>query len=375
MGTIYQRGKKRTWWIKYYRAGKPFYESTRSTRKKDATDLLAVREGQIVKGEFTGVRAYKLRFDEMCDDYLRDYRVNGKRTLAWAERRVKRLKAVFGGWRAMDVGPSQIKAYIDARQREHASNATINRELTSLKRMFNLAIGAGKLYHKPSFKDLMLQEANPRAGFFGGEVEYLALMAQLPDRLKPLVAFAYTYGWRKEEVLGLTWDRVDLSQGIVRLDPGTTKNRQGRTVVLTDSLREILKAQWESARAIVVKGNPEATPAEIGKAIPWVFHHHGKPIREFRQAWNGACKRAKLPGRLFHDLRRTAVRNMIRAGIPDVVAMKISGHKTRSVFDRYNIVAEADLHEAAKRLEPRNSDVTAPTLPDPTLPYSSLDRA
>lgn len=136
---------------------------------------------------------------------------------------------------------------------------------------------------------------------------------------------------------------MDLQAGIVRLEPGSTKNGDGRTVVLPGPLREVLAQLWQEVRKI-------ATTREIAQHAPWVFLRHGQRIRNFRRAWAGACERAKIPGRLFHDFRRTGVRNMVRAGIPERVAMAISGDRTRSVFDRYNIVAEGDLHEAARKL-------------------------
>jgi integrase len=181
-------------------------------------------------------------------------------------------------------------------------------------------------------------------------VEFLALQEALPAYLKPVALFAFTFGWRKSEILDLKWDRVEFAAGTVRLDPGTTKNREGRVVVLTGDLKRILLGQWEQARTMVLKRNPEAGPRDVREAIPWVLHRGGKGIKDFRSAWATACKTAGLTGRIPHDFRRTAVRNMVRAGIPERVAMMISGHKTRSVFDRYDIVSEGDLREAAQRL-------------------------
>ena len=90
---------------------------------------------------------------------------------------------------------------------------------------------------------------------------------------------------------------------------------------------------------------------EKGIVCPWVFHRDGKEVRCFRRSWLTACKKAGVPGNVPHDFRRTASRNLIRAGVPEAVAMKLTGHRTRSVFARYNIVSERDLVHAARQLE------------------------
>jgi integrase len=144
---------------------------------------------------------------------------------------------------------------------------------------------------------------------------------------------AYYTGWRKTELLTLEWRQVDLAAGTITLD--TSKNGEGRTFVF-DGLTEVQTMLTKQRKLPVV--------------TPFVFHRNGKPIAAFGKAWKTACKTAKVPGRLLHDFRRTAVRNMVRRGVPEKVAMAISGHKTRSIFDRYNIVAIADLREAAAKL-------------------------
>jgi integrase len=164
------------------------------------------------------------------------------------------------------------------------------------------------------------------------------LIEVLPAYLKPFVAFAYRTGWRRSEIENLTWAQVDLTEGIVRLEPGTTKNDQARTVYLDEELKSILNALW---------GARKYQKADL----PWVFLRKNSQIGDFRFSWEKACEKIKMPGLLFHDCRRSAVRNMVRAGIPERVAMMISGHKTRSIFDRYNIVSDADLKRAAKQQE------------------------
>jgi len=185
----------------------------------------------------------------------------------------------------------------------------------------------------------MLKENNTRKGFFE-HGDFLALRDSLPDYLKGFVTFSYKTGWRVSEISNLTWNQVDLDQGIVRLETGETKNDEGRTVYLDKELKEVFSCQWEARK-------------KSGRLIPYVFpNKEGKNrIRDFRKAWDKACKNVGIGKRLFHDLRRTAVRNMVRAGIPERVAMMVSGHKTRSVFERYNIVNDTDLKLAAQRQE------------------------
>jgi integrase len=334
MGTIYQRG--RIWWIKYYRNGKSFRESSKSHSASDAKRLLRRREGEIATGEF--LAAERVCFEELAEDFLNDYRANNRKSLIWAKRRLEQhLTPFFGGLRAVDIMTDQVRAYTDKRQQQGASNGSINRELAVLKRMLNLAAAMTppKVVRVPYIP--MLKESNVRKGFFEHD-EYLALRQELPIHVKGVLMFGYYTGARAGEILGLQWGQVDLQTCTVHLEPGSTKNDQPRTIPLTRELQAALKVQ----KAMHDRSFPECN---------YVFSRAGRRIGSFYVAWRSACKRAGIMGKLFHDLRRTAVRNMVRAGVPERVAMAISGHKTRSVFDRYNIVTERDLHEAARRLE------------------------
>ena len=237
--------------------------------------------------------------------------------------------------------------------RRPVSAGEINRELTVLKRMFSLAIEAGKLHHKPHFA--MLREDNVRVGFFEHE-QYEAVLAHLPEGMRPVVTFAYVTGWRiNSEVLPIQWRQVDLRVGEVRLDPGTTKNREGRVFYLTPELHQLLKEQRAAAdeiqrqKKMIVQHVFFHRPITKAGALG---HLAGHRISEcgFYQAWRRARTAAGCPGSIPHDFRRTAIRNMVRAGIPERVAMKLSGHKTRSVFDRYNVVSDGDLRDASRRL-------------------------
>jgi integrase len=339
MGHIYRRENSKFYWIKYYRNGKPFYESAHSEKKMVAERLLKVREGEISQGKMPGIIFEKIRFDDLLKDYLLDYRVNGKKTIAKAERCVKYLKVAFGGMRAVDITTTKIMDYIEKRKAAKLSNASINRELAALKRSFNLATRStppkvSQVPHIPTLK-----ENNVRKGFLE-PVEFLSLQGVLPTYLKPVVAFAYYTGWRRGEILSLKWNQIDIREGTVRLEPGETKNDEGRTIYLESEILEVMKSLHRNRRL----------------DCPYVFNYNGEPIVDFRKSWEKACGIIKRPGLLFHDLRRSGIRNNVRAGIPERVAMAISGHKTRSVFDRYNIVSPDDLKEAALKRRAFNEE-------------------
>jgi integrase len=237
--------------------------------------------------------------------------------------------------------------------RKSVSTAEINRELQILKRCFSLAMKDGRLAMKPHIA--MLKEAPARAGFFERE-QYEAVLKHLPAEIRPVITFAYVTGWRiASEVLPLEWRQVDFDAGEIRLEPGTTKNKQGRTFPLTGALRTLLETQH--AEHLRLK--------QAGHIFPRVFFREvadgrggeqkPKVITSFNKAWKHACRTAGCPGRIPHDMRRSAVRNLVRAGISQTVAMKMTGHKTDSVFRRYDIVSDGDLHAAARLLDAATS--------------------
>jgi integrase len=331
-GSVYRRGKHL--WLSYYRDGRRIREPVRTKDPAEARRLLNQTLGRIAEGTFSGPEAERVTFEQLAQVLLEDYQLNGRRSLKWVRIKVnKHLLPFFAGKRAHLITTSDIRAFVIRRQKQGASNAEINREIAALKRAFNLGLQGGTISRKPQF--IRLSENNVRRGFFERR-EFEALLANLPDYLCAPVTFAYLTGWRlQSEILTLTWDRVNLDEGSIRLPKGSTKNREGRVIFLEGELGGLMNRQWSEHRTLF----PDCQ---------FVFHRRGTPIRDLRTAWANACRSAELSGKIPHDFRRTAVRNMVRSHIPERVAMEISGHRTRDVFERYNIVSENDLREASR---------------------------
>lgn len=328
----YLRGK--FWWIKYYSSGVPVYESSKSEKYDDAAKLLKKRQGESEAGM---VAQRRVLIGSLLDDLLQFYRVHRPRSVDdFAVPFVKRLRRHFGDLPHHRLTTARLRDYQERRKREKAANATINRELALLRRAFKIAANSTppRVSVMPKFE--MLPENNTRRGFLLPE-EYQRLKAELPAELVPLLVVGYHVGCRKGELLPLRREQVDLDAKQIRLYPGTTKNDEGRVLPIYGDMVPVLQAQLAG-----LKRWPRCHA---------VFHREGQPIKVFRESWDKACGRAGVPGLLFHDLRRSAVRNMVRAGVPEAVAMKISGHKTRAIFDRYNIVSDGDIADAGRRTE------------------------
>lgn len=340
-GRVFQRKGSKKWWIEYWVRGRQVRESSRSCRERDAVKLLNHRLGEIESGRPVGPRIERTTFEDLAKMLIDDYRVNNHKSTDRAELAVRHLQRFFGGWRAVEITSDQFSAYIRSRLegRARAKPATVMAERAALNRMFTLGYRAGKVASRPSLPSLRVR--NARQGFFEEE-ELKRVLDRLPEVERRIVLCLYLTGWRLREVLSLQWRQVDLDAGAVRLEPGTTKNDEGRTFPFAASpeLAQLIVCQREETSRV---------ERERGEIVTHVFHRDGRPIRSFRERWVKACEGAGCPGRMLHDLRRTAVREMERAGVPRSVAMKLTGHKTESVYARYAIVSEADLASAVER--------------------------
>jgi site-specific recombinase XerD len=260
--------------------------------------------------------------------------MNGLRSIRRIKIACNHLRAYFGGRKARSIDDDAIMAYKRCRQEQQAANASINQELAWLRKAFNLC--RKKVGYVPKFTLLPLR--NRRTGFFERE-QFEALLAELPDYLKPVAQTAYITGWRvPSEILTRRTEHVEFRLGRVaalRLDPHEAKSGEPRRFPATPELMAVLAAQVDSARRL---------------GSEWLFHHRdGSRIKDFRTAWQGACDRARID-RIPHDFRRTAVRSLASAGVAREVAMQIVGHKTPSIYARYFIVDQKLQDQAAAKL-------------------------
>ncbi len=337
-GHLYRRS--RVWWIKWTDAtGKAHFRSSGTADRAVAATMLREQVAHRDRGMPVLPDPRRLFIETLLDNLMTEYRANGRRSIDRVDLSRRHLLHYFRGHSAASVTGADIPRYADRRLNEKAAPATINRELAALRRAFSLAVRHGLLLVAPSIPGL--REDNVRTGFFEPEL-FAAVCGRLGEVEADIARVCYHTGWRsRSEVYPLTWAQVDWAGGLIRLEPGTTKNRDGRSFPITPALRAVLERRLDFTRRC------ERMQARI---IPWVFHRKGQPVKTMAKSWQTACTNAGVPGRFLHDLRRTAVRNLERAGVSRSVAMKMTGHKTESVYRRYAIVSESDLREAGAKL-------------------------
>ncbi len=349
-GSVYQPSykahgklrKSRLYWIAYRVGAELRREPTKTADKRAAEGILRARLVGLDRGEIPATD--RATWEQLVAGIRADYRAHGRRSAARLEVSLKHLDKAFGGLRAMAITTERVASYITMRLDEGAARASVNREVSALKRAFRLAHRAGRILVVPWVEKL--SEMNARTGFFE-RADFGRLVHALPRDLRAAAIVAYVTGWRMiSEILTRRWTHLDLRAGWLRLEPGESKTDEGRQFPLLPELRRVLR--WQARTRLV--------------GVPWVFHHEGAPLfyratkggllpsAYLRAAWLAACKTAGLPGAIRHDFRRTAARDLLRAGVSVPVVMRAMGWRSEAMLRRYAIVAEQDLQEAgAKR--------------------------
>jgi integrase len=355
-GRIYTREGSRFFWVAYYHNGKQKREpALYCGGKKNGMRIEALEQNRNAAEKFLkhridemtaeryggpafiGPERKRITVAQLLDALESDCKLRGVQSAQWASH-IKQVREHFGDWRAVDLATEHVDSYIRQRLEEGARPATVNRNTQLLAQAYKLAIERKQLPTGPLIRHLS-ESGNARQGFFS-ETQFRALFSNLPSDVADFALFGYLTGWRKGEIRSLRW--ADVDGDTVRLLAENSKNGESRIITLDGELAELIERR---KKARTVKNKTDTFLADL------VFHRDGQPVLDFRKAWALACKLAGVQGKLFHDLRRTAVRNMIRAGVPERVAMQVSGHRTRSMLDRYNIVNERDLREAMQRTQ------------------------
>ena len=372
-GRVFQRKHSKFLWLQYYVNGAQVRVSAETDDPKKAEKILRKKIGQVEAGVHQDTR--RISYEELRETYYADYVTNKRKSLRRDREgnphldKVIRLDGFFSGYRASEIEADLIRKFIAAEQAKGLSNGSINRSISALRRMFYLAKEDGKIRNLPHFP--MVNEAKPRQGFFERE-QYEALSRALPAYLRLPLATGYYTGMRLGEILALEWDQVDFLANVIRLRAGETKNDDPREIPIIPALRVLLQEQFakrepkcefvcyrvdRGGHSVKIDSFRKAwysacVKAGLGNMVPVMDSVTGEPVYERPRGPRSKPKvRMTFEGRIFHDLRRTGARNLVRAGVPEKVVMAIGGWKTRSVFDRYNIVGGNDVTEAGRKLE------------------------
>ena len=337
-GRVFRRGS--IWWVAYYHAGREYRESSKASDRKVAVSLLRQRVGEVTTGllHVSPARPGRIgaaTMQDLFDLVEHNHELNGRRNSKNLTY-LKRLRRRFAGYTVQACTSTAVSHYMATMLRSGRKAPTINREIAVLRAALRLGYQHDLVPRLPVIK--LLPDYSVRNEFFT-RAEMDTLLPYLPEYLQDVVLFGFLTGWRKGEILGLEWANVNRATGVIRLHPEQNKGRTVRVLALQGELTTLINRRWHARKA----GSRLATH---------VFHRAGCPLSNsnVRRHWLIACRQAGLGHRWFHSLRRSAARSMSLQGVPEKVIMSIMGHKTRVMFDRYNIVTEADQRAYAERL-------------------------
>lgn len=342
MGFTYKRGN--IWWIAYGK-GCARRESAETTREEEAKALLILREGDAIRGIPTpDPRLKRITVSDILESFIAHQQMIGAKSIEHVKRYYieNELIPVFGRVEVRALTTEMVQSYILKQQEAGYSNSSINKVLACLNRALVLAERNRRIQQKPYIP--LLKPSAPREGFYTDEKwQRLKAAMQHPARVHawPVLETARLTGCRISELIGdhgLEWRNVNLKEGWIRLEGGTTKNGDGRTIPILPALHPVLSALWDER-------------LQQQSITPWVFTLRGKPIASIRSAFESARAEAGLPERKIHDTRRTFRRYLALAGVPDKVGQAILGHKDLRTYQAYFPVVDADKAEAANELQ------------------------
>jgi len=349
---VYRRKNKKDkccgpWYIQYPietdpLTGKIKYQCNKvGFSKKQAARAFAKKMLEWQERKFLGLEKKKrYLFGELVDWYLSLSITKKIKTIYKVRQHCRRLKKAFGQMQADSIKPSMMEDYQQKRLFEITYRgtppkpATVNREVEVMKRIYNLAIREEMVERNPCWKVTRLSERNARDRLLSAE-EWEGLLKELPQHAAEIVMVAYHTGMRSGEIFGMTWDRVNMKEGYFNLTPKDTKTGQARHVYFSGQVREVLE--------------------QLGKARHmshnFVFTYKGKPLKSIKTALGNALNEANIKDFRLHDFRHIFNTNARKAGVDRTVIMKLTGHKTLSMFTRYNTVDAADARQALDLME------------------------
>jgi len=355
-GRLFKVNGSDRWYLSYWHSGHEYRETTgtadfdtaKAQLKKKLEEMASVRRGA---EPFVAPQTKRVTVAELLDALETDLELRGAKALAHARAHMRAVRNAFGPWRAAELTLEAVDRQIERWREAVVADATINRRVQLLGQAFRFGHQRRRVATVPTFR--RLPETNARQGFFA-RVSFEAVVDALPAYLRDVARFAYATGWRRGEILGLTAANADTTLGELRI--GDSKNGEGRVIPLRDE-----NGRLNTVGEIVERRLAARVVGD--RIVPWLFHHNGKPIADFRKAWAAACTAAGVPGALFHDLRRTFCHDAAEAGTDYGNIMAWTGHKTTATFLRYRIRNLTGMRRAAERVAGfRDRQATTPTI-------------
>jgi integrase len=326
---LFQRGS--IWWMRFNANGQQVRRSTGTDDKKLAQRILDKVKGEIAEGKwFERLPGEGKTFEEMMDRYKAEY-LSLKSFPKKYESLVKSLLSFFGGYRVSEITPSLVSQYKTHRRQ---AKVALNRELSLLKVVFNLAIREWQWVKENPASMIKLEKENPGRVRYLSDEEFDKLLNKCPDWLKPIVMTARHTGLRKENILSLTWSQVDLFRKLITIEH--TKNNERISIPLNETVLSLFK-QLSKVRHIT---------------SPYVF---SKPDgSRYHNSLNGfwtAVKKAGINDFKFHDLRHCFASALVQKGVDLYQVQRLLGHKSNAMTQRYAHLSPEQLREAINRLD------------------------